>query len=126
MKKGVLRSFDETIRILHEARDHYERQRYLESQELVEKADKECRKNLLSDIDDEMFDVRRKRYGGCAKVTEKEKHKLIALNEVLTALEKKIGKETQAIVKECEERINAPDEEFLNTDFRVVLTVIPI
>jgi hypothetical protein len=122
MNKDILRSFDETIQVIRDAKDHYERQHYRESQKLLEKADREYRKNLLSGIDDEMFDVRRKRHGGCVELTEKEKEKLIALNEVLTALEKKIGRETQAIVTTCEERLNAPDEEFLK-DFEIEVTI---
>ena len=122
MRKAILRSFEETIGILREARDHYEKRHYLESQEMVEKADRKCRKTLLSEIDDEMFDERRKRYGGYAKLTVEETKQLIVLNDILTALEKKIGKETQAIVKTCEERTNAPDEEF-HKDFEFEVTI---
>ena len=106
MERRTLKWFDESIKILQDAKEQYKQEKYLESYNMTEEAQKLCQR-LQSHIDHDVFTQKHEQYGGWSNLTDEEIEKLSELNRMLSKLEVEINKEGGEIVNMYEERMKS-------------------
>ncbi len=121
MERRTLKWFDESIKILQDAKERYQQEEYLNSYNLTEEAQTLCQR-LQSHIGFDVSHGKYEQYGNWGNVTDEERKKLSALNILLIELEKKINEEARRIVRKCEKRLKSTDETFLQ-DYEVDVKV---
>ena len=118
MDKYTSHCFNEVIKTLRKAKKEYSQKKYAECSETLWRAERKYRhipEKLNCDIIREKGDKRR-------KLTEKERNQLLALNNVLSHLQKRLKEEAEALERSCEKWLKLPAEEFLK-DYEIDVKV---
>jgi len=98
MDGRLLRKFDRIIKVLNQSREEYQQEHYLASHTLSEDAVSQL--SLLEDsLRINVICCKEEEDADQSKLKGDEKARLIALNDILTELEKTISKEVKRIVK---------------------------
>ncbi|MCX5814153.1 MAG: hypothetical protein NT178_16660 [Proteobacteria bacterium] len=118
MDKYTLHCFNEVIKTLRKAKKEYSQKKYAECSETLFSAEGKYRhipEKLNCDMIREKGDKRR-------KLTEKERNQLLALNDVLSHLQKRLKEEAEALEISCDKWTKSPAEEFLK-DYEIDVKV---